>query len=177
MKGLGRKLRSGRMAIDATNKVIQIYSDDDLVNQIRYDELSASDWGFVYERHVGQFLEDSGYLVEYQGLSKGLLDRGIDLIATKDEQKIYIQCKHALSSRLSRTKIEWILYNASGFLHSNYDGEKLFFWLVVPSKLSAFARKKSKNGRDIYPVADYFLSKNNFQSKVKLEIHEVDMHK
>jgi hypothetical protein len=85
MKGLGRRLRSGRMTIDAINKIIQIYSNDSLIDHLGYDELSASDWGFVYERHVGQFLEDSGYSVEYQGLSKGLLDRGIDLIATKDE--------------------------------------------------------------------------------------------
>jgi len=50
--------------------------------------------GDAYEAHVGKLFEEKGYLVKYQGFEKGKKDGGIDLIAIKNDELIFIQCKH-----------------------------------------------------------------------------------
>ena len=58
----------------------------------------------------------------------------------------------------------WILYNASSFLSKQYKDQKLNFWLVVPTQQLI---KKD--------LQEYFLSKNNFQDMVKLELIAIPM--
>jgi len=50
--------------------------------------------GEQYEIIVGKEYEDMGYAIEYRGIDLGKLDGGIDLIATKEEQTLLIQCKY-----------------------------------------------------------------------------------
>ena len=50
--------------------------------------------GEQYELYVGKEYEDRGYTIKYRGIDLGKLDGGIDLIATKDNQTILIQCKY-----------------------------------------------------------------------------------
>ncbi len=61
-------------------------------------------------------LEANGFEVEQHGLTKGFMDGGIDIVASKSGQRVFIQCKHAAVGKLSKQKIEWILYKASAFL-------------------------------------------------------------
>ena len=49
--------------------------------------------GDNYERRVGKHYENIGYKVDYRGLNMGVKDGGIDLIATKGEELVLIQCK------------------------------------------------------------------------------------
>ncbi|MCV2884350.1 restriction endonuclease [Aestuariibacter sp. AA17] len=150
-------------------------SDSELA--IRYADLKPSDWGYIYEKYVSQSLAEDGYTVAEHGLEKGFNDGGIDLIAEKGGESIFIQCKYAYSSKFSRQKIEWILYKASSYLAKVYTGEKLNFWLVIPSLNKAFSSRKNKSGKKVYPMAEYFLSHNFTQSKVRLCIKEIDMHR
>ena len=78
--GLSRYLKLGRIKINPIDRYIEI-GEKDLI--IPYDKISSSDWGQVYEKYVGQILEDEGYEVSYSGLDLGFFDRGIDLIAAK----------------------------------------------------------------------------------------------
>ncbi|MEC7690170.1 MAG: restriction endonuclease [Pseudomonadota bacterium] len=174
MKGLGRWLRSGTLTIEPDFARIKIVSDSQ-EDFVYFYEMKESDWGFVYEKYVAQVLTNEGYDVLAQGLEKGFCDCGIDLIAKKSGSSIFIQCKFTAKSKLSHRKIESILYKTSSFLAKIYEGEKLEFWLVVPSLEKAFSSKKSPLGRNTYPVADYFLSKNTLQSKVRLSIREIEM--
>lgn len=176
MKGLGRRLRNGTLSIEPDSELIRIISDTE-EDIIKYSELKGSDWGYVYERHVAQHLVDKGYSVSEHGLAKGFGDGGIDLIAEHSEKTAYIQCKYTTSSKLGRQKIEWILYKASSYLAKTYRGNQLEFWLVIPSFEAAFSSIKSPLGRHIYPMADYFLSHNNTQSKVRLAIKEIAMNR
>jgi len=175
MAGLGKRLSSGRMFIDVKMQLINIFSnDDELIDTILYKDLKKTDWGYIYEKYVGQILNSDGYIVEYNGLSKGFKDGGVDIIAKKNNQDYLMQCKFSQKSTLGKQKIEWILYKASSFIASHTINKKPIFCLVIPSIAQSFGEKIRK-GKISYPVVDYFLSINNRQSAVKFEILEIDM--
>ena len=50
--------------------------------------------GQMYERYVGSIYEQKGYIVEYAGIFEGYEDLGRDLICSKDNEVIVIQCKY-----------------------------------------------------------------------------------
>jgi len=50
--------------------------------------------GTDYERYIAQKYIESGYTVIFNGIDKGKLDGGIDLIAIKEDKTILIQCKN-----------------------------------------------------------------------------------
>ena len=135
-------------------------------HEFTIENMSSSDWGFIYERYVGLRYESLGWSVDYRGLELQLLDQGIDLIIAKASRKKYIQCKYSHGvRRLGKQRIEMILYQASTRLAEEYQGKKLSFVLVVPSIEKAMT-DWAKN---------YFLSKNSTQDKVDLELKEVSM--
>ena len=49
--------------------------------------------GRRYERYIGFLYEIDGYKVDYNGIRMGKKDDGIDIIATKRQELIIIQCK------------------------------------------------------------------------------------
>jgi hypothetical protein len=174
-------LLSGKILINKEDKKIEIKNENRSIN---YDIINSSDFGFIYEKFVGQILEDEGYSVQYNGLKKGLLDRGVDLIATKDEKMLFIQCKF-INQTISKNKIDWILYKASNLLYEKYKNEnkKLAFTLVVNNIDMNFSKKIPKNFKlnftDIkkikYPILQYFIDHNHIQNKVFLEVREIKM--
>ena len=167
-KHVASNLSKGRLKIDLNNRVVSIISNTGnyTIHEYQYADLDSSDWGYVYEEYIGQKYEEEGFQVDYLGLKNGFLDGGMDMIISKDDFKAYIQCKFSNKSRacFGKQKIEWILYKASSFLSRQYEDKKLVFWLVVPTL--ALIKKE---------LQDYFLSKNNFQDKVKLEIKAIPM--
>jgi len=167
-KHVASNLSKGRLEIDHNSHVVRIISKTGnySIHKYQYSDLDSSDWGYIYEKYVGQKYEEEGFQVEYLGLHKGFLDGGMDIVISKDDFKAYIQCKFSTKSRacFGKQKIEWILYNASSFLSKQYKDKKLNFWLVVPTL--ALIKKE---------LQEYFLSKNNFQDKVKLELKTIPM--
>ena len=61
----------------------------------RYKQHRKSDWeiGVDYERYVGYLYETTGYKVSYTGATESLKDMGRDLICTKGDETLVIQCK------------------------------------------------------------------------------------
>lgn len=62
----------------------------------RYWKRPKPKWllGRIYERYVGYLYESKGYTVEYTGIFKGYEDLGRDLVCTKGNEIIIIQCKN-----------------------------------------------------------------------------------
>ncbi|HSI75086.1 MAG TPA: hypothetical protein VK957_04310 [Lunatimonas sp.] len=83
--GIAKYLKVGRISVNPAKRQIEICHGQLI---LPYDKLTDSDWGSVYEKFVGQQLEDEGFDVIYNGLEKGMLDRGIDLIASKGYSNI-----------------------------------------------------------------------------------------
>jgi Holliday junction resolvase-like predicted endonuclease len=181
--GIAKYLKAGKICINTSEKQIEI-ADRQII--LPYNKLNDSDWGYVYEKFVGQKLESEGYEVIYNGLEKGWLDRGIDLIAIKNNQLNFVQCKYSCGN-ISKSKIEWILYKASRVLFENYAkyNKKIHFTLIVSKKEECFSKRKPKNFRlnftdnskVEYPMLQYFLDHNFVQDKVKLEFREIEMNK
>ena len=161
-------LSKGLLEIDRHNEVIYISSksNNSIILKIPYSDITSSDWGFIYEKYIGQKYEQEGFQVEHLGLKKGFLDGGMDLFIYKEDFKAYIQCKYSTNHKacLGKQKIEYILYKASSFLSKQYKDRKLNFWLVVPT-LDMITED----------LQSYFLSKNNVQYMVKLDIKEIPM--
>ena len=178
--GINKILMSGHLQFDNDERKIIIVDNIGCIkHSLRYNEIKNSDWGYVYERHVGLHFESSGYSVSFRGMKLGMCDGGIDLIIEKGFFKQFIQCKYGVSRRLGKQDIEVLLYKASSFLSKQNQCEKLNFALVIPSISQIFASRKMKGiHRDklIFPLAEYFLSKNQAQNKVRLTIVEVPMN-
>jgi len=175
--GLNRRLMAGIPSI-SDNLIITITGPSgDVIDTIFPTELKRSDWGAVYERCVGLHYELLGYSVDYHGARLGYFDGGVDLIAVRDGETRFIQCKLKLSSAISKSQIEWILYKASSLLHKQAVGSRQIFELVVPSIQLAFPTKcASRSGRTKPNLAMLaFLARNQVQDRVCLAITEIPM--
>lgn len=181
--GIANFLKSGKIRLNVLDEKIEIIESQDF---IFYDSLSASDWGYVYEKHVGQVLEEEGWEVDYRGLKEGFLDGGIDLMAYKGGVVNSIQCKY-LTSVITKSTIEWLLYKASRLLDvtSLKYPKKTLFTLVVSDVERSFSKNKRQNfnlrfsdtSKVDYPLLQYFLDHNQVQDKVKLNFREIKMIK
>ena len=134
--------KAGPLKINPKQEQLEI-ADGQLV--IPYEKISSSDWGYVYEKYVGQILEKEGFSVTYNGF-RGFSDGGIDLTSEKGESITFIQCKYSETKKLGKSHIDQILYKASKKLLQEYqDGnKKLAFALFVHSKEDNFRRKAPK---------------------------------
>lgn len=181
--GIAKYLKMGRIRINPNDKCIELV---DCNSVLLYEQISNSEWGYIYEKYVGQILEDEGWIVDYNGLNLGFKDNGIDLIATKCDTINFIQCKFQ-QGIISKNQIEWILYKASKKLYDAYASKsnKLIFTLIINDKDANFSKRKPKTfslvfteiSKVQYPILQYFLDHNYIQDKVKLECREIRMQK
>jgi len=180
--GIAKYLKSGKIKI---NPELQQIENLDSGCVISYSSIKPEEWGQIYEKFVGQVYESEGYEVIYQGLNKGLTDRGIDLIVTKDKYTSFIQCKFSRNSKkINKQRVEWILYKSSQIIFDYYklSGRKPSFILIVHSIDESFSKLKRKDinpeylsSKVTYPLVKYFLDHNHRQDKVKLELREIQM--
>lgn len=72
----------------------RLQSIDDRLLRYRARKIRSKKYiGLDYERFIGYLLESNGYSVMYNGALKGVKDGGIDLIASKENDLLLIQCK------------------------------------------------------------------------------------
>lgn len=92
------------------------------LTKVEYEELSTAEkfqlaldryWkrdknnveiGRTYERYIGYLYEKDGWTVRYHGVLKGFEDFGRDLICTKGESTIIVQCKCWSKAKIIREK-------------------------------------------------------------------------
>ncbi len=155
-----------------------ISPENTIVGQLAWPA-SGVEVGFLYERCVGLHYEALGYAVEYRGLSMGLLDGGIDLVASMEGRPpAFVQCKYGDKAH-GRQRIEQILYKADQFFqrHPPIRGSSLV--LAVPAISSSFSQKRKRTAtgaiKVTHPMADYFLAHNRRQNLVRLEILELQL--
>jgi Holliday junction resolvase-like predicted endonuclease len=180
--GIAKFLKSGKIILNNLEKKIEIINQS---NTLNYIEISSNEWGQVYEKYVGQQLEEEGYKVNYDGLNLGFLDKGIDLIAENENHINFIQCKFS-KSKIGKSQIDWILFKASNNLKKQYKSseKKLIFTLVVNDIETNFAKKSTSKFKLKFTDSSkikhfwlqYFLDHNYIQDKVKLEFREINMN-
>ena len=109
--------------------------------------------GDNYEKRVGKDYEKNGYKVDYRGLRMGLKDGGIDLIATKGEEIIFIQCKFWTRwDSITHAMVKEFYGNCHFYLghHPPSQEKKILCVYAIPNKKSL-------------SMAAYFVFKDNFR--------------
>ncbi len=138
LKPLSRVLRTGlphrRPVRNEQRRMLELVGVNGTRDvEIPYDDLSSTDWGYVFERVVGCFYESQGYTVHQRGIELQLLDRGIDIVAEiPDQTEAFIQCKSG-GKRLGKQAIEKILYAGGNFIHQHRRHKRSELILAVPS--------------------------------------------
>lgn len=174
MKGLAKRLKAGSLTVHH-QRGVEIIDDTGLViDQIAGGLMTFSEWGIVYERWVGLALERDGWEVDYRGLSLGLCDQGIDLVACQGAKTRFIQCKF-LTRAFGKQQIEQILYKGSTFLSKQNLAPQDVFELIVPSIETAFPTRIKKNKPQQNLLKARFLSHNRTQNRIRLDITEITM--
>lgn len=75
--------------------------------------------GVEYEEQIGEYYESLGYYVNYHGKDKGKKDKGIDLIASKENETLLIQCKNWENSKVKQKDLKEFFGNCSLYLENN----------------------------------------------------------
>ncbi|WP_426234813.1 hypothetical protein [Pseudomonas sp. TWP3-2] len=166
---------AGRLEVHYQTGVTVLNESGEATDLIPVQDMALSDWGFVYERWVGLELEQQGWEVDYRGLTLGLLDKGIDLVAFSEGRTRFLQCKF-IHTPFGKQTIEQVLYNGSQYLHKQQLNRSDVYELVVPYLEKAFPpiRKKNKPLTENFQMRR-FLGHNQIQSRIRLSITEVAM--
>ncbi|MFH1694518.1 MAG: restriction endonuclease [Patescibacteria group bacterium] len=112
----------------------------------RYWKRPKSKWhiGRLYERYVGYIYEDQGYEVDYYGIFKGFEDLGRDIIATKGNNIIVIQCKYWSKFKTIYEKHIFQFFGTVFQYHDENKGKKVKAIFYTTTQLSDLARRFSK---------------------------------
>jgi len=137
--------------------------------------------GIDYERYVGYYYEQQGYIVKYHGALKAKEDLGIDLICTKDTKTLIVQCK-----RLSQIKeipvrenIIAQIYGASKYYGMENDITNTEPVIITSYKLSNEAKKFAKHLKveviENFEIKDYPLIKCNISNRTSEKIYHLPL--
>ena len=169
-------LKAGDLKVNYVLKQLEI-ADGQIIYP--FDKIKNSEWGYVYEKFVGQILESEGFKVTYNGFN-GFTDDGIDLIAEKGNAITFIQCKYSQTKKLSKSHINEILFKASKKLSEAYreKDKQLAFALVVHCTESNFRRTPLKEdpNKQEYPWLHYFKSQDRRYPDLRVGFREIPMH-
>lgn len=112
----------------------------------RYWSRPKTKWqiGAMYERYTGYKLEMAGYDVSYHGLMKGLEDLGRDIIATKGDEIVVVQCKNWSAFRTIHEKHIFQFFGTVFQYKDENPGKNVRAIFVTSTKLSDLARRFSQ---------------------------------
>jgi restriction system protein len=105
----------------------QSSSKDDLIymemkQQEQEQKQANTQKGKDYEIFVGSHYENVGYAVKYFGFERGKGDGGIDIVATKDNEALFIQCKNWSKdnpNKINHEKIKAFIGSVAIFKNDN----------------------------------------------------------
>ena len=146
----------------------------------RYIKSDKSPWqvGIEYERYIGWLCEQKGYQVLYNGVISGYTDMGRDLIATKRNTVVIIQCKRWAKEKTIHEKHIFQLAGSVFEYRYKHPDKKVIGAFVTTIKFSPVATECGKLlGLKLYPEIpfnDYPRIKCNI-SKDNAKIYHLPM--
>jgi len=127
--------------------------------------------GITYERQIGQYLERKGFSIEYRGINLGIKDEGIDLIASKDDEILLVQCKNH-KFPVKQKDIRAFVGDFCIFLKNNpeYKSERTFAYFFSSSgyKKSSLFYKEDKNFLVLKTLQDSWEKSSSTSTKKQL---------
>jgi hypothetical protein len=100
--------------------------------------------GRLYERFVGYQFEKQGYDVEYVGIFKGYEDLGRDLICTKGNEMVVVQCKNWSQFKTIYEKHIFQFFGTVFQYKDENKGKDVKAVFCTTTKLSDIARRFAK---------------------------------
>lgn len=116
-------------------------------NQLALDRYiesrKKSKWqiGRDYELYIGYLYQNKGYKIDYFGSYMGLEDLGRDLIATKKEKVLIIQCKYWSKEKVIHEKHVMQLYGSIIAYKIEHHTDDITGFLITNTKLSDTAKR------------------------------------
>ncbi|WP_314988935.1 restriction endonuclease [uncultured Campylobacter sp.] len=131
--------------------------------------LTPEEIGKRYERYIGYLYETNGYKVEYNGIKMGKKDDGIDIIATKRQELIIIQCKwYKEDSQIHSNTIRQLNDNLSERAADNPNKKVVARLYSAYDNLDEQARARLAKTQIEHVVLPY----DNEYSKIKCNIND-----
>lgn len=137
----------------------------------RYKKHRKSDWeiGIDYERYIGYRYETQGYKVKYTGAIDYIKDMGRDLICSKDNEVLVIQCKRWSAHKTIHEKHIFQLYGSVmqlKYMEPDKTYKPLFYTTTKLSEVAKFCANQlgieilEKERFNDYPCIKCNISKN-----------------
>jgi len=145
----------------------------------RYWRKKKTRWeiGRDYERYVGYQYESKGYNVYYQGIIKGLDDLGRDLIVTKDDTVIVIQCKNWSKEKQIHEKHIFQLFGTAIAYRLDHPKVKVLSLFTTSTTLTDRAKQYADmlgiKIQEDYPLDKYPCIKCNVSGKSNEKIYHL----
>lgn len=147
----------------------------------RYMKKKKNNWeiGRDFERYIGYFYEtQKGYKVIYQGALLGKEDMGRDLIATKGNTTLIIQCKRWAREKTIHEKHIFQLYGSTVlFKLNNPNVQNVQGVFITTCPLSPLARDCADflniHYKQNYPISDYPIIKCNINFSTGEKIYHL----
>ena len=139
----------------------------------RFWKRPKSNWllGRIYERYVGYIYEEKGYDVNYVGIFKGYEDLGRDLICTKKNEIVVIQCKNWSKFKTIYEKHIFQFFGTVFQYKDENKDKKVSAVFYTTTKLSDLARRFAK---ELGIGLEEELKMENHYSCIKCNISRVD---
>lgn len=108
----------------------------------RYCTKKKNKWqiGIDYERFIGYQYEQLGYKVKYNGALQGLEDMGRDLIASKDDTILVVQCKRWGKEKIIHEKHIFQLYGSMTLAKRENPNKTIKGVFITTTNLSELAK-------------------------------------
>ena len=123
-------------------------------NKTSHETSSLFAKGTDYERFIANQYELKGYKVSLHGILKGKKDGGIDIICTKDNQMIFIQCKNWESHhrwKINHEKLKSFIGSCTEYVNENrlFGKEFKFLYMTSNDILDNSAKAFLKNSKTL----------------------------
>jgi hypothetical protein len=130
---------------------------------------SSWDIGIEYERFIGYQYEQQGYIVQYQGALQGKQDMGRDLICTKPDEVLVVQCKRWSQDKTVHEKHIFQLFGTMTLERVQHPKLSVSGIFVTSCRLSEIAEECAKyldiKTRAMVPIGNYPLVKCNVSKR------------
>ncbi len=151
-------------------------------NQLALDNYIArkkSKWqiGRDFELYTGHFYKNKGYHIEYNGIIKRLEDMGRDIIASKDTERLIIQCKNWSKEKLIHENHIFQLYGTVVYAkieNPDFDVKGVFITTIKLSKTArAVAKYLEIEVIEEFPMGDFPRIKCNINKATGEKIYHL----